>query len=154
MKHIFKLSQGEYIAPERLEDFYKRSRWVSQIFVDGISTEASVVAIVIPNEEYVHVNFQTEKKSFQELCQDEKLKDIILKDLQRLAKENHFKYYETVSNIHLHPKLFSQENGLITSTLKTRRAAARQHFRNIIRSLYALEEKIVKPINVVAQSKL
>lgn len=153
-KHIFKLNQGEYIAPERLEDFYIRSRWIGQIFVDGISTESTVVAIVIPDEEYVRANYKTEASSFQETCRDEKLKEIILKDLHRLAKDSQFKYYETVSNIHLHPELFSQENGLITSTLKTRRAAARQHFRSIIESLYTLGEKIVKPINVAAQSKL
>ncbi|CAF4629572.1 unnamed protein product, partial [Rotaria sp. Silwood2] len=39
-----------YVAPERLEDIYMRSRWVAQIFVDGISTEATIVAIVIPDE--------------------------------------------------------------------------------------------------------
>ncbi|CAF4644446.1 unnamed protein product [Rotaria sp. Silwood2] len=56
-KHIFKLNQGEYIAPEHLEDVYLHSRWISQIFIDGCSTEATVVAIVVPNEEYVRKNF-------------------------------------------------------------------------------------------------
>jgi len=153
-KHIFKLNQGEYIAPERLEDVYQRSRWVGQIFVDGISTESSVVAIVIPDEEYVRQHFKTTATSFEDICKDEKLKEIILNDLQRLAKQSEFKYYETVSNIHLHSKLFSQENGLITSTLKTRRTAARQYFQNIIQSLYNINENITKPINVEEQSKL
>ncbi|CAF4549270.1 unnamed protein product, partial [Rotaria magnacalcarata] len=49
-KHIFKLNQGIYIAPERLENIYSRSQWIEQIFVDGISTEATVVAVVIPDE--------------------------------------------------------------------------------------------------------
>jgi long-chain acyl-CoA synthetase len=155
-KHIFKLNQGEYIAPERLEDIYHRSRWINQIFVDGISTESTVVAIVIPDEEYVRQNLKTitSTTSFDEICNDEKLKEIILNDLKRLAKEYKFKYYETVSNIHLHSKLFSQENGLITSTLKTRRTAARQYFQNIIQSLYNVSEKITKPIDVEQQSKL
>jgi len=88
------------------------------------------------------------------MCKDEKLKEIILNDLQRLAKEHKFKYYETISNIHLHPELFSQENGFITSTLKTRRTTVRQHFQNIIQSLYNIGEKITKPIQVEQQSKL
>jgi len=149
------LSQGEYIAPERLEGAYNRSRWVGQIFVDGISTESTVVAIVIPDEEYVRQNFKTTTTtSFEDLCKDEKLKEIILNDLKRLAKEYKFKYYETVSNIHLHPELFSQEDGLVTSTLKIRRAAARQYFQDRIQSLYNHGEKITKPINVEQQSKL
>ena len=154
-KHIFKLSQGEYIAPERLEDFYNRSRWVAQMFVDGISSESTVVAIVIPDEEYVRANFKTPAgTSFEEICKNEKLKEIILKDLQRVAKENKFKYYETVSNIQLHSELMSQENGLITSTLKTRRAAARQYFQKAILSLYNSGEHVTKPLNVEVQSNL
>lgn len=155
VKHIFKLSQGEYIAPERLEDGYIRSRWIAQIFVDGISTESTVVAIVIPDEEYVRKNYRTTNPnmSFEDLCKDEKLKEIILNDLKRVAREYKYHRYETVSNIHLHPELFSQENGLITSTLKTRRTAVRQHFQNIIKSLYPTEDTIDKP-KAEQQSKL
>ncbi|CAF3426018.1 unnamed protein product [Rotaria sp. Silwood1] len=155
-KHIFKLSQGEYIAPERLEDGYVRSRWVAQIFVDGISSESTVVAIVIPDEEYVRKQFRMANPnvSFQDLCKDEKLKETILADLKRLAKEYKYQYYETVSNIYLHPELFSQENGFITSTFKTRRTEARQYFHNIIHSLYEVRDKITKPTNVEQQSKL
>ncbi|CAF0927028.1 unnamed protein product [Adineta steineri] len=155
-KHIFKLSQGEYIAPERLEDGYIRSRWIEQLFVDGISTEATVVAIVVPDEEYVRSNFSKANAniSFEELCKDEKLKEIIFADLKRLAKDYKYKHYETISNIYVHPEPFSQENGLITSTLKTRRTAVRQYFQDIIHSLYEIPDHIKKPVNVEQQSKL
>ena len=36
-KHIFKLAQGEYIAPEKIENIYVRSTLVAQIFVHGES---------------------------------------------------------------------------------------------------------------------
>jgi long-chain acyl-CoA synthetase len=140
-KHIFKLNQAEYITPERLEDVYLRSRWVSQIFVDGHSMEATVVAIVVPDEEYVRKNFTSAATTtFEELCKSEKLKQLIMTDLIRLAKENKLKYFETVSNIYIHHELFSQQNGLITTTLKTRRVTARQHFQTIINSLYNVGE--------------
>ncbi|CAF1247823.1 unnamed protein product [Rotaria sordida] len=137
-KHIFKLSQGKYIAPERLEDVYIRSQWVAQIFIDGISSEASVVAIVIPDEQYVRKNFQTgtTETTFADLCKDAKLKQIILSDLIRLAEKSNLKIYETLSNIHLHPELFSHNNGFITVTFKVRRNNARKHFQSIIKSLY------------------
>ncbi|CAF4399533.1 unnamed protein product, partial [Adineta steineri] len=117
MKHIFKLSQGKYIAPERLEDVYIRSSWVSQIFVDGISTEQSVVAIVIPDEDYVRKHFKsasTNAASFADLCKDAKLKETIFNDLYELAVKNKLHSYETLSNIYIHPELFSQNNGLLT----------------------------------------
>ncbi|CAF1162990.1 unnamed protein product [Adineta ricciae] len=155
-KHIFKLTQGEYIAPERLEDGYVRSRWVEQLFVDGISTESTVVAIVIPDKEYVEKKYAPKEgnRSFEDLCKDEKLKEIILADLKRIAKEYKYKYYETVSNIYLHPEPMSQENGLITSTLKTRRTAVRQYFQSIIQSLYQTPDHIQPSSTVDLQSKL
>jgi len=36
-KHIFKLSQGEYIAPEKVENIYQSSSYVAQVFVHGES---------------------------------------------------------------------------------------------------------------------
>ncbi|CAM4969433.1 unnamed protein product [Rotaria socialis] len=140
-KHIFKLSQGHYIAPERLEDVYIRSRWISQIFIDGMPSEATLVAIVIPDEDYVRKNYQSvvAGKTFADLCKDEKLKEIILSDIKRLAKVYKVKFYETLSNIYLHSELFSQNNELLTVTLKTRRAKARTRFEPIIKSLYQTE---------------
>lgn len=36
-KHIFKLSQGEYIVPEKIEAIYNKSQYVLQNFVYGES---------------------------------------------------------------------------------------------------------------------
>lgn len=131
------MSQGKYVAPERLEEVYVRSRWVSQIFIDGRSLHATVVAIVVPDEEYVQQNYtSTSIKSFKELCKTNELKELIMRDLVRLAKENKLQYFETISNIYISHEPFSQQNGLITSTLKTRRGVARQRFQTIIDSLY------------------
>lgn len=38
-KHIFKLAQGEYIAPEKIENVYVRSDAVAQVFVHGESLQ-------------------------------------------------------------------------------------------------------------------
>lgn len=40
-KHIFKLSQGEYIVPEKIENAYIRSQYVQQVFVDGESLKVN-----------------------------------------------------------------------------------------------------------------
>ena len=48
-KNIFKLSNGEYIAPEKLENVYSNSPQIAQIYVHGDSDQPHAVAIVVPD---------------------------------------------------------------------------------------------------------
>lgn len=46
-KHIFKLSQGEYIVPEKIENIYIRSQYVEQVFVHGESLKVIIRMIIM-----------------------------------------------------------------------------------------------------------
>lgn len=48
-KNIFKLAQGEYIAPEKLENVYIQSPFIQQLYVHGDSLQSFLVAVIIPD---------------------------------------------------------------------------------------------------------
>ncbi|KAG8592113.1 hypothetical protein GDO81_000411 [Engystomops pustulosus] len=138
-KHIFKLAQGEYIAPEKIENIYTRSEAVVQVFVHGESLQAFLVAIVVPDPDNV-INWAKKKKfnfSYEELCKNKDFKNVVLEDLLKLGKEAGLKTFEQVKDIALHPEMFSIQNGLLTPTLKAKRPELRKYFQAQIEELYA-----------------
>uniref|UniRef100_A0A672HAX7 Long-chain-fatty-acid--CoA ligase n=1 Tax=Salarias fasciatus TaxID=181472 RepID=A0A672HAX7_SALFA len=137
-KNIFKLAQGEYIAPEKIENVYVRSEPVAQVFVHGDSLQSSLVAVVVPDPE-VLPGFAKNlgcHGSIEELCKD-KVKKAIVSDLIKLGKEAGLKSFEQVKDVHLHPEQFTIENGLLTPTLKAKRAELKLLFQPQIDKLYA-----------------
>ncbi|NXF93864.1 ACSL1 ligase, partial [Eubucco bourcierii] len=138
-KHIFKLAQGEYIAPEKIENVYLRSEALAQVFVHGESLQAFLVAVVVPDPETLHS--WAKKKgfegSYEELCRNKDVKKHILEDMVRIGKESGLKSFEQVKDIILHTEMFSIENGLLTPTLKAKRPELRKYFQTQIDELYA-----------------
>ncbi|NXU36593.1 ACSL1 ligase, partial [Drymodes brunneopygia] len=138
-KHIFKLAQGEYIAPEKIENVYLRCEALAQVFVHGESLQAFLVAIVVPDPDTLH-NWAKKKGlegSYQELCRNKDVKKYILEDMLRIGKEAGLKSFEQVKDIVLHTEMFSIENGLLTPTLKAKRPELRKYFQSQIDELYA-----------------
>ncbi|XP_041800797.1 long-chain-fatty-acid--CoA ligase 1-like [Chelmon rostratus] len=139
-KHIFKLAQGEYIAPEKIENVYTRCDAVAQVYVHGDSLQACLVAVVVPDPDFL--SSWTKRTlglegSYQELCGRAEVKAAIMEDMVRQGKEGGLKSFEQVKAISIHTELFSIENGLLTPTLKAKRNEMRQHFRSQIDELYA-----------------
>ncbi|KGL78285.1 Long-chain-fatty-acid--CoA ligase 1, partial [Tinamus guttatus] len=138
-KHIFKLAQGEYIAPEKIENVYLRSEPLAQVFVHGESLQAFLIAVVVPDPETLS-NWAKKRGfegSYEELCRNKDLKNLILEDMVRIGKEFGLKSFEQVKDIALHPEMFSIENGLLTPTLKAKRPELRKYFKSQIDELYA-----------------
>ncbi|XP_031519986.1 long-chain-fatty-acid--CoA ligase 1 isoform X2 [Papio anubis] len=138
-KHIFKLAQGEYIAPEKIENIYIRSEAIAQVFVHGESLQAFLIAIVVPDVETLRPWAQKRgfDGSFEELCRNKDVKKAILEDMVRLGKDSGLKPFEQVKGIALHPELFSIDNGLLTPTMKAKRPELRNYFRSQIDELYS-----------------
>eukprot|EP00529_Nitzschia_sp_RCC80_P015826 CAMPEP_0113450026 /NCGR_PEP_ID=MMETSP0014_2-20120614/5609_1 /TAXON_ID=2857 /ORGANISM="Nitzschia sp." /LENGTH=701 /DNA_ID=CAMNT_0000341335 /DNA_START=75 /DNA_END=2180 /DNA_ORIENTATION=+ /assembly_acc=CAM_ASM_000159 len=147
-KNIFKLSQGEYVAPERVENVMIQSLLVAQAFVYGDPFQSCLVAVVVPEEEVVRKLLADTgesallKASFKEICQNDKLKAVILKEARKIGRENKLHGFEIPHAIHLSDELFSVENDLLTPTFKLKRHPAKLRFEKEIERMYA---GIVKP---------
>jgi long-chain acyl-CoA synthetase len=139
VKNIFKLQQGEYIAPEKIENLYVRSKFVAQVFVYGNSYKSSLVAVVVP-EESVVVDYAKqngyESTSLDALCKRADLKKIVLDDLVKLGKTGGLKGFEQVRDIYMHSELFTVDNGLLTPTMKSKRNEIQKYFQSQIDVMY------------------
>ncbi|NXA85506.1 ACSL5 ligase, partial [Melanocharis versteri] len=138
-KNIFKLAQGEYIAPEKIENVYIRSAPVAQVFVHGESLRSFLIGIVVPDAEMLP-EFAAKlgvKGSFEELCKNPAVKKAILDDMIRLGREAGLKSFEQVKDLYIHTELFSVENGLLTPTLKAKRGDIVKFFQKEIEALYS-----------------
>lgn len=145
-KNIFKLAQGEYVATEKIENVYQNSPFVGQIFVDGDSLQTTLMAVVVPDQLYLDKwaksnNFPSNVNDF---CQHKDAKGTVLKDLHEQGKKAKLAGFEQVQDIYLETEPFSVENDLLTPTLKNKRPALRNKYKNIIAELYVKNGHVVK----------
>ena len=139
-KHIFKLAQGEYIAPERVENIVLRCPHIQQIFVHGEPTQTHTVAIVVPQRHSASSSPQNDDSITTTTNDDDNdgLHRLLMKEIRSFGKDGtgELNSLELPKAIYLEKEPFSLENGLLTPTLKVKRAVLAQHYRHILRSLY------------------
>ncbi|CAH8681943.1 unnamed protein product [Schistosoma rodhaini] len=147
VKSIFKLAQGEYIAPEKIEMVYQYCRLISQIFIDGNSQKNYPVAVVVPDFTELRSSLsngkilQNHKKlSDSELCRNETVNKFVLEKMNAVATQKLLKGFEKVQAIYLTDEAFTVDNGLLTPTMKLSRNKARNYFSKTIASLYTQHE--------------
>ncbi|KAK9127787.1 hypothetical protein Syun_016584 [Stephania yunnanensis] len=89
-KNIFKLSQGEYIAVENLENTYNRCPIIDSIWVYGNSFESFLVAVVVPNKTTLEDWAETHDKSgdYQPLCISPRARKYILDERNSKGKKH------------------------------------------------------------------
>ncbi|KAI8919305.1 hypothetical protein DFJ77DRAFT_487409 [Powellomyces hirtus] len=140
VKNIFKLAQGEYIAPEKIEMVYQKHELVGQSFVYGDSLQASLVAIIVPDEDCFRkwaVQAGLPDKPTAELCQDDATRKAVIKALVDFGRADGLKGFENVKDVYLEPTPFTPENGMMTPTFKLKRHEAKIKYQKQIDEMYA-----------------
>jgi long-chain acyl-CoA synthetase len=143
-KNIFKLAQGEYIAPEKIEGVYGKHELVAQMFCYGDSLKPQLVAIVVPDKEVFEkwAKEQNFPGEYKEQVANETVVAAFFKEINAFARSSDLKGFECVRAISLESELFSVENELLTPTFKLKRHEAKKKYLATIEGLYAkLEDK-------------
>ena len=121
-KNIFKLSQGEYLAPEKLENAYIQSPLITQIMVYGNSYKNCAVAIVVPDEQALETWAKANGKSSADVYADQaEYCKVVMDSINEVAKAKKFNSLEKPKEIYLTSEPFSVENDILTPTFKMKR---------------------------------
>ncbi|KAL8238863.1 hypothetical protein R6Q59_015430 [Mikania micrantha] len=137
-KNIFKLSQGEYVAVENLENVYGIVPDIDAVWIYGNSFESCLVAVVNPNKQAIEHYAKTHNISgdFNSLCENLKIKEYILGELTRVGKEKKLKGFEFMKAVHLDPVPFDLERDLLTPSFKKKRPQMLKYYQNVIDNMY------------------
>src|SRR6185295_7236171 len=131
-KDLIKTSGGKYIAPQRVENLIKSSRFISQVFVVGNSRKFAS-ALIVPNLQMLHdyaalkgIKYETDS----ELIANPRIVDLIQRQIDRHTSE--LARYETVKKVALLEHELTAESGDLTLTLKPRRSVIEKKYATVI----------------------
>lgn len=139
-KNIFKLAQGEYIAPEKIENVYAKCNFISQCFVYGDSLNSCLVAIVSVEQDVLKSWAASEGIKYEDLtqlCANPRARAAVLAEMNAVGMQAQLRGFEFAKAVSLTSEPFTLENGLLTPTFKVKRPQAKAYFAKAIADMYA-----------------
>ncbi len=142
-KHIFVSSGGKNIAPAPIESLLGESRFIHQIMLVGDKRQFCT-ALIVPDYDALQeagiahdrgIDGENDRSSAA-LATSEPVRSAIAAELDRL--QSGIASYERVRRFMLLPEQFTIENGMMTPTLKIRRKAVEDRYRELIDSMYQI----------------
>jgi long-chain acyl-CoA synthetase len=141
VKQLIVLSTGKNIAPAPIEDDFAAINLIKQVLVLG-EDRKFVSALVVPDVEALRWFAESEGIDLpadrEALCEDEAAREFVAHEIERVneALEEH----ERIKKFRLVPEEFTQENGLLTPTLKKKRRDIHEKYADRIAEMYGVKE--------------
>ncbi|MFC7239785.1 AMP-dependent synthetase/ligase [Saliphagus sp. GCM10025317] len=138
VKQILVLSTGKNVAPAPIEDAFAASEVVEQCMAVG-DGEKFVGALVVPNLE--HVREWADRggidlpEDAEAVCEDERVRSYVGEEVD--AVNENFEKHETIKQFRLVPVEFTEENEMLTPTMKKKRRVILERFDDRVDELYA-----------------
>ena len=145
VKNLFKLSQGEYVAPDKVQNILIHSKYINQIFLDGESQYSFAVALIYPelnecikflkeNKKMGDIDY--DKISYDDLYRNKIMEDEIVKDCDIIGRKLGLKGFELPKKIRIIKEPFSPNNGLMTSTMKLKSKNIKNKYNAELKKMY------------------
>ncbi|MCU0473795.1 MAG: long-chain fatty acid--CoA ligase [Bacteroidales bacterium] len=136
IKDLIKTSSAKYVSPQKIELVLGQDPFIEQIIAIG-DKRKYVTALIVPS--FATLKSEAEKMGFKTTENAELIvrKEIIEFYNIRINKiQEEFAPYERVVRFKLLPEPFSIQNGMLTNTLKVRRNALIEQYKEDIEKMY------------------
>lgn len=138
-KEIFKLSSGKYIAPQAIENSFKESFFIEQIYVFG-ENQKFASAIIAPNFQFLHEwcsRHGVKYRDNEDLISQPEVVQRFQKEVSQLNKKlgqtEHIKRFKLV-----HDEWTPQTREL-SPTLKLRRKYLSEKYKDLIEEIFSID---------------
>ncbi len=136
-KQLLVLSTGKNVAPGPIEDAFAQRQLVEQCMVLG-DGEKFVSAILVPNEahvrEWANENGIDLPEEMGEFCHDERVQEHIKEVVEEVNET--FEEHEQIKKFALVPEEFTEDNDLMTPTMKKKRRNIEERYDDEIETIY------------------
>ena len=139
-KDIFKLSAGKYIAPQLIENRMRESEYIDQIMVVG-ENEKQCAALVSPNFNTLHYWALKHHLHYRDNAELIELPEVRTKYQKVIDEYNKtFAPHEQIKRFRLVQEEWTADNGLLSPTLKLKRAILMNKYKDDINALFGKDE--------------
>ncbi len=137
-KQILVLSTGKNVAPAPIEDSFAKSQVVEQCLVVG-DGEKFVGALIVPNFEYLEDAVDGDVAGRERLVDHEEVQRLIQQEVD--AVNENFEPHERIKEFQLVPREFTEENEMLTPTMKKKRRVILERFADEVADIYPERER-------------
>jgi len=136
-KQLLVLSTGKNVAPGPIEDRFAANEFVEQCVVLGDGRKF-VSALIVPNFERVTAWAEDGGVELPEdraaVCRDDRVRDRVQAEVDRVNEE--FESYEQIKQFRIVEEEFTEENDLLTPTMKKKRRNILDRFADEVELIY------------------
>jgi long-chain acyl-CoA synthetase len=136
IKDLIKTSGGKYIAPQMIESTIGADHFIEQMAVIG-DQRKFVTALIVPAFDALEEYAKTHNIAFtsrEDLVSKPEIIEFYQQRIEEAQKE--FARFEKIKKFTLLPHEFTVESGEITPTLKIKRKAIAEKYKDIIDAMY------------------